>query len=362
MALKTQTANWHNLETESVLAALNSAQGGLSQSEAESRLAEFGPNELVRKKKVSPWMLFLEQFKNLLIIILLVAVGLSAALGEVVDAIVIGVIIVFAAGLGFIQEYRAERSMEALQKMAAPTATVLRDGQETDVPARELVPGDVLIIRTGDRVPADARLIEAVNLRTEEAPLTGESVPVEKMNVAIPGEVSVGDRKNMVFAGTAAVYGRGLAVVTTTGMNTEFGRIAALLQEVKEEQTPLQVNLDRMGRWIAIGALSLAFALVVIAIMRGHEFLEMLIWGVSLAVAAVPEALPAIVTISLSIGVRRMVQRHALVRKLSAVETLGSTTYICSDKTGTLTQDQMTIRRVHSDGTTFEVTGVGYEP
>ncbi|MBM3182495.1 MAG: cation-translocating P-type ATPase [Chloroflexi bacterium] len=354
--------NYYNLGVSETIAKLNSNPRGLSHDEARQRLAQFGPNELVAEGKVSPWQILLGQFKNFLIIILLVAVVLSAVLGEVADAIVIFVIVLFAAGLGFIQEYRAERAMEALKKMAAPTASVLRGGQEIEIPARELVPGDIILLKTGTGYPADARIVEAVNLRVDEAPLTGESVPVEKAEGPLEGDASIGDRKNMVFMGTAAVYGRGKAVVTATGMNTEFGRIATMLQEVEVEQTPLQINLDRMGKWIAVGALTLCFVLAVLGILRGHEVLEMLIWGVSLAVAAVPEALPAVVTISLALGVQRMVKRHALVRKLPAVETLGCTTYICSDKTGTLTQDQMTVRRIYVDGRHIDVSGVGYEP
>jgi Ca2+-transporting ATPase len=354
--------NWHALEVEDVLRTLETSCSGLSKDQAQKRLAQFGPNELVKKGKVSAWAIFLEQFKSFLIIILLIAVALSAVLGEVIDATLIAVIVFFACGLGFIQEYRAERAMEALKRMAAPTASVLRDGKETEIPSRELVPGDVILIRTGDRIPADARLIEAVNLKTDEAPLTGESVPVEKLKEPLPGEVDVGDRRNMVFSGTAAVYGRGTAVVTATGMATEFGKIAGMLQEVKTERTPLQINLDRMGRWIAIGALALCFVLAGLGIMRGHGIPEMFIWGVALAVSAVPEALPAVLVISLALGVHRMVKRHALMRRLPAVETLGCTTFICSDKTGTLTQDQMTVRRIYVDGKLIEVTGVGYEP
>ncbi len=354
--------NWHNLDISDVLASLSSGRNGISNEEARHRLTQFGPNELAEKERVSPWAILLEQFKNFLIIILLVAVALSAITGEIADAIVILIIVLFAAGLGFIQEYRAERAMEALKRMAAPTASVLRSGKEIEVTAHELVPGDVILLKTGDRIPADARLIEAVNLKIDEASLTGESVPVEKTTKALQGEISVGDRKNMAFMGTAAVYGRGTAVITGTGMATEFGRIAAMLQEVKKEQTPLQINLDQLGKWIGIGALALCFILAGIGVLRGHEILEMLIWGVSLAVAAVPEALPAVVTISLALGVQRMVRRNALIRKLPAVETLGCTTFICSDKTGTLTQDQMTIRRIYIEDKLIDVTGVGYEP
>ncbi|HEX7364680.1 MAG TPA: calcium-transporting P-type ATPase, PMR1-type [Dehalococcoidia bacterium] len=354
--------NWHNLNVPEVITSLDSKREGLSQEEANRRLLQFGPNELAERKKISPWIIFLEQFKNFLIIILLVAVALSAVMGEIADAIVIFVIVIFAAGLSFVQEYRAERAMEALKRMAAPTASVLRDDSEIEVSATDLVPGDIVFIRTGDKIPADARLIEAINLTTDEASLTGESTPVEKTHEALSGELSVSDRSNMVFTGTAAVYGRGMAIVAATGMSTEFGKIATMLQEVEKERTPLQVNLDQLGKLIAIGALFLCFVLAGIGVLRGHPILEMLIWGVSLAVAAVPEALPAVVTISLAIGVQRMVKRHALIRKLPAVETLGSTTFICSDKTGTLTQDQMTVRRVYVDGRLIEVTGVGYEP
>ena len=350
------------MEIPEVLTSLRSSRRGLSQEEAQHRLDEFGPNELVEKEKVSAWKIFLEQFKSFLLIILLVAVALSAVLGEIADAIVIFIIILFAAGLGFVQEYRAERAMEALKRMAAPLTSVLRDGKEVEIPARELVPGDIVLLKTGDRIPADGRLIEAVNLRTDEAPLTGESTPVEKTDRVLEGDMGIGDRRNMVFAGTAVVYGRGIAIITATGMATEFGKIATMLQEVEKERTPLQINLDQLGKWIGIGALALCFTLAGLGIFRGHGILEMVIWGVSLAVAAVPEALPAVVTISLALGVQRMVRRHALVRKLPAVETLGSTTFICSDKTGTLTQDQMTVRQVYVDGKLIDVTGVGYEP
>ena len=354
--------NSFNLAAEETLNSLRSSRDGLTSEEAARRLQEYGPNELRRLKKISPWAIFFEQFKDLLIIILLVAVVISAILGETVDAIVIFIIIIFAAGLGFIQEYRAERSLEALNKMAAPTARVVRDGKHIDIPANELVPGDVVLVKTGDRIPADGRVMESVNLRTDEASLTGESSPVAKHCEPILGEAATADRRNMVFAGTSASYGRGTAVITSTGMETEFGKIASLLQEVKEEETPLQVNLDRMGRIIIFAALGLTFVLALLGILRGHGVLEMLLWGVSLAVAAVPEALPAVVTISLSLGVQKMAKQHALVRKLPAVETLGSTTFICSDKTGTLTQDQMTVRELLVDMKHVEVSGSGYEP
>ncbi|MBM4427205.1 MAG: cation-translocating P-type ATPase, partial [Chloroflexi bacterium] len=322
-----------------------------------------GPNEIQAAKRISAWQILLEQFKNILILILLGATILSLFLGHGVESIVIAVIVLFAVFLGFIQEYRAERAIEALREMAAPTASVLRDGAEVKIPARELVPGDVVILHTGDRIPADGRLLEAINLQIEEAALTGESVAVEKQTDALHGsDLGVGDRKNMVYAGTAATYGRGTAVVVATGMNTEFGKIAQLLQTVETSRTPLQQNLDKVGTALARVAFVVVALIVALGLMRGQPFIEMLIFGIALAVAVVPEALPAVVTISLAIGVQKMVKRHALIRRLPAVETLGSTSVICSDKTGTLTKDEMTARKLYSGGELFTVSGAGYSP
>jgi len=362
MDQETKQKKWWSLQPGEVLTILNSSATGLTQEEANRRFAQFGPNELLEKEKLSPWKILFEQFKSILIIILLIAIVLSAIVDDIKESIVIAIIVMMASGLGFLQEYRAERTIEALKRLAAPMASVLRDGREKEIPARELVPGDVLILRTGNKVPADARLLEVFNLKVDEASLTGESIPVEKTLEPLPPETHAADRRNMVFMGTTVVYGRGKAVVTATGMSTEFGQIAGLLQQVKSEPTPLQVNLDRMGRWLGLGAVALCIILAGLGLIRGHGLLEMLIWGVSLAVAAVPEALPAVVVIGLAIGVRRMARRNALIRKLSAVETLGCTTFICSDKTGTMTQDQMTVRRIYVNGEMMEVTGVGYEP
>ena len=251
---------------------------------------------------------------------------------------------------------------DALRKMAAPTASVIRGGKEAELPARDLVPGDVFLLRAGDKVPADARLFESINLQVEEAPLTGESVPIEKHMAPISGETAIGDRKNMVHAGTAATYGRGRAVVVSTGMNTEFGKIARMIQTIDSGKTPLQKNLNRLGHTLARAAFVIVALIVALGLFRGTPFIEMLIFGIALAVAVVPEALPAVVTISLAIGVQRMVKRNALIRRLPAVETLGSTSVICSDKTGTLTKDQMTVRRVLVGGKLLEVSGAGYEP
>jgi Ca2+-transporting ATPase len=356
-------SEWWKLSTTDCLGKLNTSAAGLSNQEAQHRLAEYGPNELQAAHRISPWALFLQQFKNVLIIILLIATALSAFLGHEIEAIAIAVIVLLAVLLGFVQEYRAERAIEALRQMAAPTASVLRDGLEIEIPARELVPGDVIILRAGDKIPADARLIEAVNLQIEEAALTGESVPVEKTTAPLNSpNPPLGDRINIAFAGTAATYGRGRAVVVATGMNTEFGKIAQMLETVETGRTPLQENLDKVGRSLAWAALVVVALIVAMGLLRGQPFVEMLIFGVALAVAVVPEALPAVVTISLAIGVQRMVRRHALMRRLSAVETLGSTSVICSDKTGTLTKDEMTIRKVYVAGNVLEVSGAGYEP
>ncbi len=293
----------------------------------------------------------------------MVAVGLSALLGHALEAVVIAVILLFAVVLGFVQEYRAERAIEGLRRMAAPSATVLRDGEEDDVAARTLVPGDVVLLEAGARVPADARVIEAVNLKVEEAALTGESLPATKATDALnDADLAVGDRRNMVYAGTSVSYGRGSAVVVATGMRTEFGAIARLLQGVESRRTPLQQNLDRVGNLLARAAVAVVALIVLLGLVRGQSFWDMVIFGIALSVAVVPEALPAVVTISLALGAQRMVKRNSLVRRLSAVETLGSVSVIASDKTGTLTRGEMTIRRVFAGGRTFEVTGAGYEP
>ncbi|KAF0110636.1 MAG: pacL [Chloroflexi bacterium] len=354
---------WYALSTNEVFSHLQSTPEGLSGDQAASRLEEHGPNELTAARRVSLWMLLFEQFKNVLIVILLIAIVLSAFLGHGVEAIAIAVIVLFAVLLGFVQEYRAERAIEALKQMAAPTATALRDGEEIEVPARDLVPGDVIILRAGDRIPADSRLIESINLQIEEAVLTGESLPVEKHTAPLSnGDLAVGDRKNMVYSGTAASYGRGRAVVVATGMDTEFGKIAQMLQTVETSRTPLQENLDKVGAMLARAAFVVVAIIVALGLFRGQPFVEMLIFGIALAVAVVPEALPAVVTISLAIGVQRMVKRNALMRRLPAVETLGSTSIICSDKTGTLTKDEMTARKIYTAGSLWDVSGAGYEP
>ena len=357
------STRWHTLSVPQSLERLRSRVTGLSSIEAAGRLEEFGPNELQTAGRVSPWTILAEQFKNVLIIILLLATTLSAFLGHGIEAIAITVIVLFAVILGFIQEFRAERAIEALREMAAPNATVLRDGREQRIPARDLVPGDLVVLATGDKVPADARLTEAINLQTVEAPLTGESAPVEKHSEPLRNDqLPTADQKNMAFAGTAVTYGRGRALIVATGMATEFGKIARMLEAVDTAKTPLQRNLDRIGKSLARAAIAVVLVIVAVGLFRGQPFVEMLIFGVALAVAVVPEALPAVVTISLALGVKRMVRRNALVRRLPAVETLGSTSVICSDKTGTLTKDEMTVRKLYVAGHTIDVSGTGYEP
>lgn len=354
---------FHTLTVEDVFSKLKSQAEGLSDEEVARRLSAEGPNELTASVGVSPWILLLHQFQNVLILILLVATGLSAFLGHGVEAIAITVIVLFAVILGFIQEYRAERAIDALREMAAPHATVVRGGREQRILARELVRGDVIVLHAGDQVPADARIFESMNLRLEEAALTGESEPIDKhVHPLDNAELGIGDRTNMVHAGTAATYGRGRGVVTATGMNTEFGKIAGMLQTVISGRTPLQKNLDKVGRVLAIVALLIVGVVMALGAFRGQPFVEVLIFGIALAVAVVPEALPAVVTVSLAIGVKRMVKRNALVRRLPAVETLGSTSVICSDKTGTLTKDEMTVRRIQTADDLLEVSGAGYLP
>ena len=358
-----QNQFWHTKTVEQAFEALDSQPGGISQAAAAERLSTYGPNEIQAAQQISAWHILIEQFKNVLILILLGATVLSLFLGHGIESIVIAVIVLFAVLLGFIQEYRAERAIEALRQMAAPTAKVLRDGREVQVQARELVPGDVVILHTGDRIPADGRILQSINLQVEEAALTGESMPIEKQDGPLEkNDLPVGDRRNMVYAGTAVTYGRGRALVVATGMQSEFGKIAQLLQTVETGKTPLQQNLDKVGAALARAAFVVVAIIVALGLFRGQPFIDMLIFGIALAVAVVPEALPAVVTISLAIGVQKMVKRNALIRRLSAVETLGSTSVICSDKTGTLTKDEMTVRKIYVAGQTFNVSGSGYAP
>ncbi|MFH2030464.1 MAG: cation-translocating P-type ATPase [Bacteroidota bacterium] len=354
---------WYNFDIPAIYKKLNSSNEGFTTDKADALLNTHGKNEIALEDKSSPWLLLFEQFKGLLILILIVAAIISAAIGETVEATAIIVIVILAGILGFIQEFRAGKAIESLRKMAAPQATVLRDGIKKVISASEIVPGDIIMLISGDKIPADARIIESSNLRIDEAPLTGESLPVEKHNNKIDSEnVGIGDRTNMLFMGTSVSYGRATAIVIGTGLETEFGHIAKLLQSTESRKTPLQINLDQLGKKIGIFSIILAAAMSALGILRGYEVVEMFVWGVAVAVAVIPEALPAVVTISIALGVRRMVKKRALIRKLPAVETLGATSIICSDKTGTLTQDEMTIRKIYTDGKFFEVDGAGYIP
>jgi Ca2+-transporting ATPase len=342
---------WHQKDIPSVFEKLHTSVHGLSLEKAQKLLEQYGSNELTEKKKKPPLMMFLDQFRDFMILVLIAAAIISGIIGEPSDTIAIIVILILNAVIGFIQEYRAEKAMAALKKMAAPSATVIRNGMPETISASQLVPGDFVMLEAGKIVPADIRLVEAAQLKVEEASLTGESVPVEKHIKALPDEhLPIGDRKNIAYKGTFVTYGRGRGVVVATGMNTELGKIAAMLQEGAEVKTPLQKRLAAFGKKLAMAVLVICAVVFGIGIMRGEPPLLMLLTAISLAVAAIPEALPAVVTISLALGAKKLVNQNALIRKLPAVETLGSVTHICSDKTGTLTLNKMTVEEVYIDG------------
>jgi len=336
---------------------------GLSSAEVKKRLNEIGPNQLEEKKGRTPWDMFLGQFKDVLVLILLIAALVSFILGEVSDAIVIAIILILNATLGVAQEYKAEKSLAALKKLTTPNALVIRNGRQARIKATQLVPGDIVLLESGDHIPADLRLTMVTNLKIQEAILTGESVPVEKKSDLIDKEnVSLGDQNNLAFMGTAVISGRGRGIVIATGMKTEMGQIARMLEEQKQEETPLQKKLNQVGKKLGLIILIVVGFVVLLGYLRGIEFFDMFLIGISLAVAAVPEGLPAVVTIVLALGVQRMIKKHVIVRRLPAVETLGATTVICSDKTGTLTQNQMTVRKLVLPEKNIEVEGEGYQP
>jgi Ca2+-transporting ATPase len=359
---------WRESTTDLARTLSSDPAAGLSSSEAAARLQKYGPNQLAEKEGERPFRMFLRQFDSFLIWVLIVAALVSGFMKEWVDAAAILAIVVLNAVLGFVQEYRAEKALSALKKMASPFAKVIRSGQLISIPAAELVPGDLIEIEAGDHVPADCRVVSHTsNFSVEEASLTGESSPVSKQSGALDSDdLPLGDRTNMVFMGTSVVSGKGRAMITVTGMQTELGRIAGMLQGIERESTPLQRNLDQFGTLIV------KICLVLVALVfwlqwwrggwRGDQLAETFLTAVSLAVAAIPEGLPAVVTIALALGVQRMVKRNALIRKLSSVETLGCATVICSDKTGTLTKNEMTVQSVYSGQKLFKVTGTGYEP
>lgn len=356
--------NWHVISHIQVLERLEtSAEKGLDQNVVNARQQQYGYNELAEVPPTTFLQMLWAQFNNFVVILLIAAAVISALLGDYIEASAIMAIVILNAVLGVVQERSAEQALAALKKMAAPEAQVVRGGSRHIIPARQLVPGDVVLLEAGNYIPADLRLIEAVNLRIEEAALTGESIPVEKKSdLQLPADAPLGDRKNMAFMGTVVSYGRGRGVIANTGMKTQIGRIAEMLQSVKEEETPLQKRLDQLGRTLGWAALAVCGLVFLVGWLQGNSALDMFIVAVSLAIAAVPEGLAAVVTISLALGMREMIKRHALIRRLSSVETLGSTTTICSDKTGTLTQNQMTVTRIWVDNHTFGVTGSGYQP
>jgi len=373
-----ESKQWHAKSVEDTLRDLNANENGLTSEEVEARRKTYGYNELKEKKRRTALQMFLGEFKDIFILLLLAATVLSAGIGyyesigtgkgfleTYTDTITITIIVVLVAVSGFVQEYRAEKAIEALKKLTAPKARVIRDGRETMIPAREVVPGDMLVLEAGDTVPADARVLQAIELKSDEAVLTGESTPVNKSLDIVSPDAAVAERKDMLFMATHTIYGRGKAIVTSIGMGTEFGRIAELVQEAEEEETPLQRKLDRFAKKIAYGVIALAAVIFVLELFAEglgiKAFIDAFMISISLAISVVPEGLPAIVTITLALGAREFARRHAIIRKLSSTESLGATTVICSDKTGTLTKGEMTVRRIY-DGKFVDVTGVGYEP
>ena len=353
---------WFNKTVEEVEKELGTDQeNGLSSKKVEENRAKYGLNELKEKKKESLLQKFIDQFKDFSIIVLIIAAIVSGVVGVMqgegfTDTIIILIVVLLNAVIGVAQESKAEKSLEALKKLSAHAAKVIRDGKETAIPARELVPGDLVIIETGDYISADLRVIEAVNLKSQEASLTGESVPVEKRTDAIQAtEVGVGDRKNMLFSSSLITYGRGKAIVVKTGMNTEVGKIADMINQTEDQETPLQKKLNSLGKTLGMAALTICAVIFVIGLLQGKEIINMFMTAVSLAVAVIPEGLVAVSTIVLAIGVQKMVKKNAIVKKLPAVETLGSSTVICSDKTGTLTQNKMTVEKIFCNDVTADI-------
>jgi Ca2+-transporting ATPase len=354
---------WHHLEVDEVLERLRTMREGLSSEEAKRRLQRFGPNRLATEEAIQPAQILLRQMQSPLIYILIAAAVVTALLGALIDTAVILAVVVLNSALGFIQEYKAEQALRALARMAAPKARVLRDGREQDIDAQAVVPGDVVLLESGNRVPADLRLLRAVDLQADEAILTGESIPVTKQTEPVPNhEAPLGDQFSMAFSGTSVARGRGTGVTTRTGMQTAFGRISAQVRRVGEVRTPLQVRLDRFARLIAIIVLGATALVVVLGFLLGEPLAAILLTAVATAVATVPEGLPVTITVALAVGVSRMARRMAIIRKLPAVETLGSVTTICSDKTGTLTRTEMTVTRILACGGLYKVSGAGYAP
>ncbi len=352
MSSKDNEEEWTHLEVDDLFRVLGSRETGITADEATERLQEYGLNRIEERKKVSRLRLFLRQFRSPLIYLLIAAAVITFSLDKHVDTFVIAVVVLANALIGFFQENKAENVLESLKQLTAPKAKAVRDGQPTTLAVDELVPGDIILLEAGDRVPADARLFEAANLKVDEAALTGESVTVYKSPRA--------DASNMVYASTVITRGRAKAAVVATGYHTEFGKIAQSITETEREATPLQKNLARLGRWIFVVVLFASALIVSLGVLRGESFYDIFLISVSQAVSAIPEGLPAVITVILTSGVRAMAQKNAYVRRLSAIETLGSTTVILSDKTGTLTRNEMNVVALRAGNTSVSVTGVGY--
>ncbi len=350
----------HSKEIKEILDELNTSEKGLTNAEVNRRIKKYGYNEIEEKKKINPLKIFISQFKSFVVGILIVAVIVSLLVNEYLDAIVIAAILIINAVLGFIQEYRAEKSIEALKKLAPQKARVIRDSKIQEILAKFLVPGDIIELEAGDKVPGDSRLINVIDLATQEASLTGESNAVSKTTQKLKENIQIGDMTNMLFSSTDIVRGKATAIVTSTGNNTEIGKIAKLIESVEVEQTPLQKQLSVLGKFLAILTVIVTIIVFITGVLKGGPIVEILITSIALAVAAVPEGLPAVVTISLALGVRRMVKRNSLIRKLPSVETLGETSVICSDKTGTLTMNEMTVTKLYVNNKIIDVTGFGY--
>jgi len=354
--------DWYSLAPDEVRRELDTGPEGLSSQEAAARLERYGANVLREEARETRLRVFLRQFKSVLIVILIVAAAISFLVGEALDAAAILIIVVLNALLGFSQEWQAGEAIEALKKLLVQHAVVIRDGERQEIDAAGVVPGDLVLLDMGERVPADLFLVEATSLEVDEAPLTGESSPVDKAPGMLPAETPLAERSNMTFAGTTVVNGHGRGIVVATGMQTEFGRIAGLSQRVGDEATPLARQMDRLGRDLGLIAVGIAVLAVAVGLLQQRELLEMFLVGVSLAVAVIPEGLPAVVTLTLAIGIKNMMRQNCLIRHLPASETLGAVSVICTDKTGTLTRNEMTVVRVRTPDEEFEVTGAGYAP
>lgn len=356
-----EAGEFYKKSVDEVLKEFNTSKHGLSEHEAKMRLKKYGPNVIERTRKLTKTRILLNQFKNIMIIILLIAAGISLIIGHAIDSIIILTVVIFNSIFGFIQENKAENSIEALRKLTSLKSVVIRDGKEIQIDSSEIVPGDIIVLEAGNKIPADAKILDASNLEADESSLTGESVPVGKDEGSIESSCPISEQSNMLFYGTIITKGRAVAIVTATSMDTEIGKIAKKIQEVKEEITPLQEKLGRLS--VSLGI----FILIIVAItfflnLRNSDYITSFIFGISLAVAAIPEGLPAVVTITFAIGVRKMIKKNALIRKLSSIETLGSIDTICTDKTGTLTKNQMTVKKIFANGKVIEVTGEGYNP